>query len=577
MKKKAKEPKIIKTVNEDGTVTKNKEKKKIKLKNKKILIPIIILVPIFIAGIVVGLIFYNKNALSTLKKNYGEVVTITKNTALYNKNNKKIGTISKGLTLHLEEVKNLTLKNKLLSIKGSPYKISFWDIKKVKEEEKKEVEDYYLPINVHVKSNKTIELKLDDKKAMTLNGIDTDLSYMDDKNYYINIQGYFFSFPKSKDIKETTTKDVIDGAVSSIPVIYYERIEDGCEDDVCLKTASVKIHIKKLKDEGYYFITKNDFVLFMNGYRNLKEKAVILTTNEENDAVKNIKEELGVEIGVFNDSDSIKFQTTNKVATRDDSKDQVNRYQAKRYTLIDDYSRMAHGEEVSDNGWQTDWNQGIAVINYHFFYDASKGEECNESICLEVSKLREQFQWLNDNGYKTLTIHEYADWMDGLIEVPRKSVLLTIDDGAMGTSDENGNILMPTLEEYKIHATLFLITGWWDISHYQSPYLDVQSHSHYLHEEMSCADGRGTLACSDYETVKQDISASLDQTGDRTSFCFPFYSYDNESLQAISELGIRDAFIGGSIKSKRSNDHLLIPRYPILDDISLYSFINMVE
>ena len=570
------EPKIIKEVNEDGTTTKIKTKKKIKLRTK-LLIPIIIGIIILIIGIIVGIILYNKNALNTLKRNYGEYVEVVKDTDIYDKNNKKIGTISKGFTFHLEEVKNLTLKNSKLSIKDTPYKISFWGIKKIKEEDNKETDNYYLPINVHVKTNKKIELKLDGKKAMTLNGIDSDISYMDDKNYYIDLQGYSLAFPKSKDIKETTTNNTIEKAAEKVPVIYYERIEDDCGDDVCLKTQSVKIHINKLKDEGYYFITKDDFIAFLNGYKNLKENAVLLTTSEETDRTKNIYDETGVSIGVITDFDMITMVTTNKVATKDDPKDQVNRYQAKHYTLIDDYSRMARGEEVADNGNQTDWNQRIAVINYHFFYDASKGEECDESICLEVSKFREELQWLNDNNYKTLTIHEYADWMDGLIEVPNNSVLLTIDDGAMGTSDENGNILMPTLEEYKVHATLFLITGWWDKSHYQSPYLDVQSHTHYLHEDGYCSGGRGSFVCNDYDTEKHDLGESFDTLLDRTSFCFPFYSYDDKTVQILREYGVRIAFIGGNVKSTRNNDHLLIPRYPVLSDISLYSFINMVQ
>ena len=147
----------------------------------------------------------------------------------------------------------------------------------------------------------------------------------------------------------------------------------------------------------------------------------------------------------------------------------------------------------------------------------------------------------------------------------------------MGTGKHNGNKLIPILEKYKQHATLFLITGWWDLSNYQSPYLDVQSHTHNLHFEAQCADGRGMVACSDYKTVKSDLEQSLKVLGDNTSFCFPFYSYDNESLQALKELKFRVAFIGGNVKTNRNQNNLLITRYPILNDITLQDFINMVQ
>ena len=107
-------------------------------------------------------------------------------------------------------------------------------------------------------------------------------------------------------------------------------------------------------------------------------------------------------------------------------------------------------------------NQKVAVINYHFFYkDWSEG--CHESLCLRIDKFKEELKYLNDNGFTTLTMKEFVDWMYGEIEIPEKSVLLTIDDGAFGTSKIRGNYLIPALEKYKVHATLFLITGWWGV------------------------------------------------------------------------------------------------------------------
>ena len=241
---------------------------------------------------------------------------------------------------------------------------------------------------------------------------------------------------------------------------------------------------------------------------------------------------------------------------------------------------MASGTDTPDNGRENSTNQSVPVLNYHFFYDETipgESDACHESICLEKKKLESHLKWLKENDYKTLTIEEFADWMDGIIEIPDKSVLLTIDDGAHGTGKHNGNVLIPLLEQYQEYATLFLIAGWWDIENYRSPYLDIQSHSFNLHYEATCPDGRGKVACSDYETVKQDLQQSLDVIKDNTSFCFPFYSYDNESLQAIKELGFRISFVGGSVNAKKSNNHYLIPRYPIMDDISLNEFISIVS
>ena len=562
---------------EENTTTKKKQK--LKLKNKKIVIPITILFLILLAGGYFGFQTWKDKTLKALKKNYAEYVITTKKTKLYDNKKKVIGEIEKNISLKLEKIKKISIKNTYLKINGTNYYISYKDIKQTKENQKeKENKDYYVSLNQRVKSSKEITLKKDGKTKITLaKGIDAELDYMDEDNYYITFFNDTYTLKKEKDIKLEEKQKIEEKIADHVSIIYYEKISEDCNEENCLKSQSVKAHIEKLRNEGFYTITKEDYLLYINGYVNLKENAIFITTSEINDYVTNLNQELNLEIAKIEENDKIKMETTNKTSRPTDDKERINRYQAKSYTLIDTYTKMARGEDVEDNGKETSDNQGIAVVNYHFFYNPEKEMYCNESICLLESKFREHLEWLNNNNYKTLTIKEFADWMDGIIEVPEKSVLLTIDDGAMGTGAHNGNILIPLLEEYKIHATLFLIAGWWDLSNYLSPYLDVQSHTFNLHFEASCPDGRGMVACSNYQEVKEDLQKSLDVLRDNTSFCFPFYSYDNESLQAVKELGFRVAFVGGNRKARRRDNHWLIPRYPIISEMTLNDFIDIVE
>jgi peptidoglycan/xylan/chitin deacetylase (PgdA/CDA1 family) len=172
-------------------------------------------------------------------------------------------------------------------------------------------------------------------------------------------------------------------------------------------------------------------------------------------------------------------------------------------------------------------------------------------------------------------MNEFKRWMYGEIELPSKSVLITIDDGAMGTGKHNGNKLIPLLEEYKMHATLFLIAGWWDIENYRSPYLDIQSHTFDMHQYGTC--GRGQLNCATYEQAKADLQKSIEVIGNTDSFCFPFYMYSDTSLRAIKDMGFQIAFVGGMRKASRSNNKYLIPRYPIHSAITLNDFISYVS
>ena len=222
-------------------------------------------------------------------------------------------------------------------------------------------------------------------------------------------------------------------------------------------------------------------------------------------------------------------------------------------------------------------NQKIAVLNYHFFYNDSS-EPCHESLCLRMDRFREELDYLRDNDFYTLTIQEFADWMYGEIELPEKSVLLTVDDGAFGTTRERGNYLIPALEEYKMYATLFLITGWWDIENYRSDYLNIQSHTHDLHYEgLKGCSHRSKVNCISYDDLITDLKQSIDVVKDTTSFCFPFYDYTEQSIKAVKEVGFRIAFVGGFRKASRNDDKYKIPRYVIYDSTSLSTFKSYVN
>lgn len=220
----------------------------------------------------------------------------------------------------------------------------------------------------------------------------------------------------------------------------------------------------------------------------------------------------------------------------------------------------------------------IAVLNYHFFYEEGKSDG-NQSIFISTKKFEEHLKFLKDNGYKTLTIKEFTSWMYGEIELPKRSVLITIDDGAAGTGTHNGNLLIPLLEKYDANATLFLITGFWDKSNYVSNNLQIESHTHNMHTEGFCKGvTRGAkMLCLNDEQVLEDLKTSIDILKANTAFAYPFYAYSNNTIELLKQSGFKLAFIGGGYKATRSVNKYKIPRYPIQKSITLEQFINMIS
>jgi len=551
---------------------KNKKKPK-----KKVLI---ICIATFLIILLISVAFYflkkqEESLKKDIKKHYNKYVITTKKTSLYDKSNKKVGTINKDFELELAKNTN----SKYYKIKDTPYYIYYEDTKILKTISKSEKTDEYIVFNKNIKTDKKVALYSDNKKIVELDeGINTPILYISDNNYNIYYLNKIFQVKKSKNIKEIKKNNTQEIETNHISIVHYENINENCNDYNCINLASAKEQLTKLKENGYYSITLAEYKAFLEGKIRLKEKAILFTTTTQNDYINNLNNELDINIELINDSTGLKFNSTNKPSTKDSNLEAIDRYQIKSYSSLENILKMANGEEVIEKEpvkITSTGGQGIPVLNYHFFYDPNLGETCDEGICLTVQKFREHLDYLKNNGFRTLTMNEFTKWMYGEIDLPEKSVLITIDDGAMGTGKHNGNKLIPLLEEYKMHATLFLITGWWDISNYISPYLDIQSHTNDMHQYGTC--GKGQINCYSYDEVMADLQQSINVIGNKDSFCFPFYSYSERSLQAIKDMGFRIAFVGGNRKATRNNNKYLIPRYPIQSSITLDRFKNIVN
>ena len=532
------------------------------MKRKKIKksVVLVVLIIFFVIGffIIKG---FNDNSI----KNNSYIKTI-KNIKLYNKNKKVVGSIDKNIIIKISNK-----ENNLYKLIDSNLFIENKNIKVVNKKEEKD-SSYIIPLNKNIKTNKKVILTNENKKVIINNGIETKINSIDNDNYYILYLGNYFSIKKDKSIKEINHKNSKYNNAKSIPVINYNEITD--KDCVsCVKESTYLEHLKYLKDNGYYTISMDDYIKYIKGYISVKDKAILLTTKEDSDEIKKLNKNNKLKIQV--PLKELNFINSARTPNKDINK--LNRYNIKSSTSIETFKKMVNKENVIDPyPFKKENNeQSIPVLNYHFFYDESAGESCNENICLDTKMFEKHLKYLKDNGYKTLTMEEFTEWMYGDLELPDKSVLLTIDDGAMGTGKHNGNKLIPLLEKYDEYATLYLITGWWDVENYRSKNLDINSHTHDMHKRGTC--GKGQVVCATEKELFNDLSMSLTIVDNNNSFCFPFYQYSEESLKTVEKAGFKLSFIGGNVNAKRSDNKYMVPRYPIHKSHSFEDFVEMVN
>ena len=205
---------------------------------------------------------------------------------------------------------------------------------------------------------------------------------------------------------------------------------------------------------------------------------------------------------------------------------------------------------------------GIAVMNYHFFNDSDDPKDsCNQIICLSTNNLKKHLDYIKNNNIFTPTMEELEMYIDGYIRLP-KSVVLTIDDGW------RAKIGSKVISEYKLNATIFLMSKHYDPRNYQNEYIEVHSHGYDIHNGGLCPGGQGgEIKCMEKTKLLNDLNLSREKLNNTKYFCYPFYEYNDYSIQVLKEAGFTMAFGGygeaGNYKVKPGINKFKLPRYVI--------------
>ncbi|WP_301109050.1 polysaccharide deacetylase family protein [Sporosarcina sp.] len=196
-----------------------------------------------------------------------------------------------------------------------------------------------------------------------------------------------------------------------------------------------------------------------------------------------------------------------------------------------------------------DVQKGLPVIMYHDLVKNKKGD--NVSV-LEVSKFKEQMNYLKVNGWRTITPEEMTLWLQKKIKLPEKSVLITFDDGYSSTAD----LAYPILKANKFKATAFLIAsrinriGYLTEQQIQATQdvISYQNHTYDLHGFNSMT-GLALLEYTPRLMIYEDIlkaSQTIQQIVPEqpavTALAYPYGLRNVETLRASKVAGIKTGY-----------------------------------
>lgn len=375
---------------------------------------------------------------------------------------------------------------------------------------------------------------------------------------------------KEAALRENETKKKIKEAYRENVSISKETSLYKLENKKYIKSGKAfKNVIFNLEDndnlDGYYKIKNSDYYLYYTDF--------VETTNTNDDRYSNYiyfpseittKEDSkfynsdGVEVFIL--KDGIKLQVLENLA------DSYGVVLFDRLVFIKKNS-ISSVDELKDTA---EVAEQVPVLNYHFIY--LEGESCDEMICHPESQINEQFAYLSANKVFTLTTKELGQFISGEIRLPKKSILLTIDDGARAEK------FIPFLEKYKINATLFLVSSWYPKETFASNYLELASHTHDMHTNGVCPMGQGGgIRCLSEDKIQADLKASRETLNNTEAFCYPFYEYNDYAVEQVKKAGFKLAFIGGNKMVTKDTNPYLIPRYVIYKNTGLGYLKNLLN
>jgi len=203
-----------------------------------------------------------------------------------------------------------------------------------------------------------------------------------------------------------------------------------------------------------------------------------------------------------------------------------------------------------------DLSDGVAeqvpVLIYHHLLKDEENPYENNTAVLDVDLFNEHMSYLYKHGFTTLTLYELEQFILGELEVPKKSVVITFDDGYAS----NFHYAYPILKKYKFKASMFLITHkipdeaqkftpersiaiGWDQIVKASDVFEYANHTHDFHKMTE--DGIPYLIARSQNNLKIDLELNKNITkGDY--FAYPYGKYKDENMEVLEELGYRMAF-----------------------------------
>jgi len=190
--------------------------------------------------------------------------------------------------------------------------------------------------------------------------------------------------------------------------------------------------------------------------------------------------------------------------------------------------------------------QRVPVLSYHRF-----SRDRADPMTIRANDFEEQMKYLKENGYQVIPMDLLFDFLHSKRPIPRKSVVITLDDNHYSIYE----IAFPILKKYGYPATLFIYTdqitsggrglSWNQLSEMARHGIEIQSHTQ-SHRNLTKRMGEESFR--DYfESLRKELAESAAQIKKRLGqdvkyLAYPFGETNPLVIALLKKLGYQGAF-----------------------------------
>lgn len=188
----------------------------------------------------------------------------------------------------------------------------------------------------------------------------------------------------------------------------------------------------------------------------------------------------------------------------------------------------------------------LYILMYHNLVPAAGEEDCNAWTVTD-RRLRQDLEWLRDNGYTTVLPRDLVSGEP----LPERAVMITFDDGYRS----NYELAFPLLKEFGAKAVISIITKCltdrseyfvtWDMCREMadSGLVEIGSHTNGMHRGEHGILRRENETRADYEArVTLDLDTSIGLIRENVGEEPVFFAYPNGSTEEWAGEIIRERF-----------------------------------